>query len=348
MCPTRCASWRRATRARSGPFTTAELSARYGVDMASSRCASSSAPASWFAASCAHLRSARAWASGSGATRRSCAACAARRWRCFAKRSSRPIARAGGFLPSWQGVDRHAAAGAGVERLREVLVPLQGLALPAELWERDVLPRRVGAYSTSGSTALRERRGRVGRRGLDRRSSGRVALYFRDDAPRSERRPHAGEARGAGRARARADPRSALRRARPCFFTDLLAEIDRRRGERSRRRCGISCGRARHQRRVGAAARAAARAGPLAAPPGAPRTRAPGGASHRRCAPRARRPARRCRAAGRSPSRRCLRRPRTPVGEAAHAGRAAARALRHPDPRAGARRGRPGRLRGAL
>ncbi|HJQ75208.1 MAG TPA: hypothetical protein VJ814_09990, partial [Gaiellaceae bacterium] len=43
------------------------------------------------------------------------------------------------FLPSWQGVDRHPAAGAGVDRLREVLVPLQGLALPVEVWERDVL-----------------------------------------------------------------------------------------------------------------------------------------------------------------------------------------------------------------
>ena len=51
------------------------------------------------------------------------------------------------FLPSWQGVDRHPAAGAGVDRLREVLVPLQGLALPADVWERDVLPRRCGAYS---------------------------------------------------------------------------------------------------------------------------------------------------------------------------------------------------------
>ena len=51
------------------------------------------------------------------------------------------------FLPAWQGVDRHPATGAGIDRLRETLVPLQGLALPAEVWERDVLPRRVGAYS---------------------------------------------------------------------------------------------------------------------------------------------------------------------------------------------------------
>src|SRR5439155_27275073 len=51
------------------------------------------------------------------------------------------------YLPSWQGVDRHPPAGAGVDRLREALVPLQGLPLPVEVWERDVLPRRVGAYS---------------------------------------------------------------------------------------------------------------------------------------------------------------------------------------------------------
>ncbi len=38
------------------------------------------------------------------------------------------------FMPSWQGVDRWRSGserrGGGVERLREVLVPLQGLALP--------------------------------------------------------------------------------------------------------------------------------------------------------------------------------------------------------------------------
>ena len=30
------------------------------------------------------------------------------------------------FLPSWQGVDRHPAAGAGIDRLREVLVAAAG------------------------------------------------------------------------------------------------------------------------------------------------------------------------------------------------------------------------------
>src|SRR3954469_8996195 len=51
------------------------------------------------------------------------------------------------FQASWQGIDRHPPTGAGIDRLREVLVPLQGLALPLEVWERDVLPRRTGAYS---------------------------------------------------------------------------------------------------------------------------------------------------------------------------------------------------------
>ncbi len=85
------------------------------------------------------------------------------------------------FLPSWQGVDRHPPAGAGIDRLRDVLVPLQGLALPAELWEREVLPRRIGAYSPAWMDQLCAS-GEVvwlGAGALGR--SGRVALYFRDD-----------------------------------------------------------------------------------------------------------------------------------------------------------------------
>jgi ATP-dependent Lhr-like helicase len=130
------------------------------------------------------------------------------------------------FLPSWQGVDRHPSAGAGVDRLREVLVTLQGLALPAEVWERDVLPRRVGAYSPAwmdqlcaGGEVVWVGAGSLGR------STGRVALYFRDDA----------EAIGAPSARGPAVERpaeaehDALRErlaAAPCFFTDLLAELE--------------------------------------------------------------------------------------------------------------------------
>ncbi|HEX6698665.1 MAG TPA: DEAD/DEAH box helicase [Solirubrobacteraceae bacterium] len=126
------------------------------------------------------------------------------------------------FLPSWQGVDRHPAGGAGVDRLREVLVPLQGLALPADVWERDVLPRRCGAYSptwldqlcASGELVW------VGAGALGR-NSGRVALYFRDDVEAIGPPPNKSE---------RPDtPEHDLLRERlaqaPCFFTDLLAEL---------------------------------------------------------------------------------------------------------------------------
>ena len=87
------------------------------------------------------------------------------------------------FLPDWQGVDTAPPGGAGVDRLRELLVPLQGLALAPEVWERDVLPRRVGAYSPAWMDQLCASgelvwvgAGAVGR------SSGRVALLFREDA----------------------------------------------------------------------------------------------------------------------------------------------------------------------
>ena len=140
--------------------------------------------------------------------------------------------RLAAFLPSWQGVDRHSGAGAGIDRLREVLVPLQGLALPVETWERDVLPRRVGAYSQSWLDSLCASgevvwvgAGASGR-------SGRVALYFREDAAAIG--PPAGGG-AAGRASARdgasapGNPEHELLRARldvgPAFFTDLLAEL---------------------------------------------------------------------------------------------------------------------------
>ena len=126
------------------------------------------------------------------------------------------------FQASWQGVDRHPPTGAGVDRLREILVPLQGLALPLEVWERDVLPRRTGAYSpawldqlcASGEIVW------VGAGALGRRS-GRVALYFRDDAPLIGPPPRAGEPPS--------EPvHEAVRErlhAGPCFFTDLLTDV---------------------------------------------------------------------------------------------------------------------------
>ena len=66
-----------------------------------------------------------------------------------------------------------AAAG-----LREALVPLQGVPLPATLWESDVLPRRVPTFRPSDLDVLCASGEVVWvGAGLDR-----VAVYFRDDA----------------------------------------------------------------------------------------------------------------------------------------------------------------------
>ncbi|HTA12563.1 MAG TPA: DEAD/DEAH box helicase, partial [Solirubrobacteraceae bacterium] len=133
--------------------------------------------------------------------------------------------RLAAFLPSWQGIDRHSAGGigsSGIDRLRDVLVPLQGLALPVHTWERDVLPRRIGAYSQSWIDSLCASGELVWVGAGPSGRSGRVALYFRDDAPLIG--PPGGALPDAP-----TGPEHQLLRARlaagPCFFTDLLAEL---------------------------------------------------------------------------------------------------------------------------
>jgi ATP-dependent helicase Lhr and Lhr-like helicase len=126
------------------------------------------------------------------------------------------------LLPAWQGVDAAPPGGAGVDRLREMLVPLQGVALAPEVWERDVLPRRVGAYSpawmdqlcASGELVW------VGAGALGRRS-GRVVLYFREDARWLGPPPFKGERPGEPlheRIRERLERGAA-------FWADLLADL---------------------------------------------------------------------------------------------------------------------------
>jgi ATP-dependent helicase Lhr and Lhr-like helicase len=201
-----------------GPFTTAALRDRYGVD-----------PSSALAAREAAGELVRGELRPDGTEREWCDPEVLRRLR----RASLAVLRKeieaadqralGAFLPSWQGVDRHPAAGAGIDRLREVLVPLQGLALPAEVWERDVLPRRCGTYSptwmdqlcASGELVW------VGAGALGR-NSGRVALYFREDVEAIGPPPNRGERPGE---REHDLIRERLARA-PCFFTDLLAELE--------------------------------------------------------------------------------------------------------------------------
>ena len=126
------------------------------------------------------------------------------------------------FLPAWQGIDRFTPAGAGVDRLREVLGPLQGVALTPTVWERDVLPRRIGAWSpawldeicSSGEVVW------IGAGSLG--GTGRVTLCFRDDAaligpPARKGDPPASEAHDAVRERLRAGA---------CFFSDMIASIE--------------------------------------------------------------------------------------------------------------------------
>ncbi len=127
------------------------------------------------------------------------------------------------FLVSWQNVDAYRPAGAGPDRLREALVPLQGVALTPEVWERDVLPRRLGAYSpawldqlSTGGEIVWIGAGPVGR-------TGRVAFYFREDV-RVAGPPPA----NAKLDRPDGEIHDAIREQlsqRPCFWVDLVADL---------------------------------------------------------------------------------------------------------------------------
>ncbi|CAN5545120.1 ATP-dependent helicase [soil metagenome] len=160
-----------------GPFPTAQLANRYGTDPA---------PA------LRELESTGALVRGEllpgGTEREWCDADVLRRVRRASLAKLRREVEAADrselarFLPSWQNVDAHRPAGAGPDRLREALIPLQGVALTPKTWERDVLPRRLGTYSigwldelcTSGEIVW------IGAGSLGR-NDGKVALYFRED-----------------------------------------------------------------------------------------------------------------------------------------------------------------------
>jgi ATP-dependent helicase Lhr and Lhr-like helicase len=128
------------------------------------------------------------------------------------------------FLPSWQNVDAFRKAGAGPDRLREALVPLQGVALTPKVWENDVLPRRLGAYSqnwldqlcTSGEVIW------IGAGSLGR-SDGRVALYFREDVRLAGPPPANGKLEVP-----QGEVHDAIRErlaGGPSFWLDLLADL---------------------------------------------------------------------------------------------------------------------------
>jgi ATP-dependent helicase Lhr and Lhr-like helicase len=201
-----------------GPFTTGELRARYGVDCS---------------AVLGELERAGELVRGElrpgGSEREWCHPEVLRRLRRASlavlrkeiePADQRALAR---FLPGWQNVDRHPASGAGIDRLREALVPLQGLALPVDVWERDVLPRRIGAYSPAWMDQLCSSgelvwvgAGAIGR------SSGRVALYFRDDLALLGPPPFKGSSPDG----AAHDLIRERLSAGACFFTDLLVDVE--------------------------------------------------------------------------------------------------------------------------
>ncbi len=200
-----------------GPFTTRELADRYGVDPS---------------AVLKELERAGGLVRGElrpgGTEREWCDPDVLRRLRRASLASlrkevepaeQRALAR---FLPAWQGVDMAPLGGAGVDRLREILVALQGLALAPEVWERDVLPRRIGAYSQSWIDALCASGELVwvGAGSLGRRS-GKVALYFREDAPWLGP-PNVKADRPADELHERIRKRLT---AGASFWTDLLADI---------------------------------------------------------------------------------------------------------------------------
>jgi ATP-dependent Lhr-like helicase len=200
-----------------GPFTTDEVRARYGID-ASAALRELERQGVLVRGELRPGGNTREWCDPEVLRRLRRASLAVLRKE-IEPAEQRELAR---FLPAWQGVDRHPASGAGVDRLREVLVPLQALALPAEVWERDVLPRRVGAYSPSWMDQLCAS-GEVvwiGAGALGR-ASGRVALYFREDLGLLGAPPYRGELP--------AGPEHEAVRARltagACFFTDLLVDV---------------------------------------------------------------------------------------------------------------------------
>ncbi len=150
------------------------------------------------------------------------------------------------FAVSWHGIDRYKndrpavsrrsglpqadrdeprmPLDAGPDRLREVLAPLQALALTPETWERDVLPRRLGSYDRAWLDRLCAA-GEVVWSGAGSGSGrgGRVALYFREDAPFLGPAQEPSEHGPPGRAHDTLRGRLATGAA---FWSDLLVDLD--------------------------------------------------------------------------------------------------------------------------
>ena len=201
----------------------------------------SSAPASSCAASCAPAAREREWCDPEVLRRLRRASLAALRKE-IEPADQRALAR---FLPNWQGVDRHPAAGAGVDRLREVLVAAPGAraarrrvgARRAAAPRRRLLARVDGRScappaSSSGSARARSAAARAGSRSTSARTS-------RCSAPPPP--PQGGSPAGPVHDMIR----ERLARGRRASSRTSWPTSPACRARSSRRRCGISCGRAR-------------------------------------------------------------------------------------------------------
>ncbi len=203
-----------------GPFPTAQLAERYGIDPTPAL-RELEAEGAMVRGELLPGGTEREWCDAE-VLRRVRRASLARLRKEVEAADTRELAR---FLPSWQNVDAFRRTGAGLDRLREALVPLQGVALTPKVWEGDVLPRRLGAYSqswldelcTSGELVW------IGAGALGR-NDGRVALYFREDVrlagpppANSKLESPQGEVHDAIRERLAAGP---------SFWLDLVVELD--------------------------------------------------------------------------------------------------------------------------
>jgi ATP-dependent Lhr-like helicase len=124
------------------------------------------------------------------------------------------------FLPSWQGVGSDAT---GIDRLYEAIGQLQGVAVPASVWEHDVLPSRVRGYSArwldelcGAGEVVWVGAGTLGP------NDGRVVLYTRDQAGLLFTGPAGAAPDGAEHQRLR----QVLGQRGACFFRDLAGKDD--------------------------------------------------------------------------------------------------------------------------
>ena len=186
-----------------GPFTSADVSTRLGVDAAASlaRLAKSG-----------ELIEGGFLPAGSGREYVSPEVLRRLRRRTLARlrREVEPVEQAvlGRFLPAWHGIGRDLRGG---NRLREVVAQLEGVALPVAAIESDILPARVSGFRPD-SLDLACAGGELVWIGA---GPGRVRLYLRENVPLLH--PHPDE-----REHQLLD---VLARRGASFFSDLVAEV---------------------------------------------------------------------------------------------------------------------------